>query len=323
LLRRSIRLPLTIGIVLVVLALTLAVAWNVIVVSDLGPVAERLSALHWTLLVAGSLFFAALIAGLLLLCAWLVREMRHSQRQQAFLDAVTHEMKTPLASLRLYVDTLALRDPGSERRAEFLGRMRADVDRLERTVTQVLAAARAAAWRRRPVREPVTVGPILAACVSELRDRYHLEPGSVRLELDGAPVALGQPDELALVFRNLIDNAVKYSGPAVDVRVRAQANADGSVLVEIEDRGVGIPRKELRRIFQPFYRAGLDVQRRVAGLGLGLFIVRWLVQRQGGRVEARSEGPGRGSRFAVSLRGASRAREQPLALEAHVPRPGR
>jgi signal transduction histidine kinase len=201
--------------------------------------------------------------------------------------------------------------------------MRADVDRLERTVTQVLAAARAAAWTRRPEREPVAVAEILAACVAELRDRYHLEPESVRLDVTGEPIAFGQPDELALVFRNLIDNAVKYSGPEVSVRVRAEAAADGSVRVEIADHGVGIPRQELRRIFQPFYRAGLDVQRRVAGLGLGLFIVRWLVQRQGGRVEARSEGPGRGSRFAVSLRAAPKSRAQPLALERHVPRPGR
>jgi signal transduction histidine kinase len=232
-------------------------------------------------------------------------------------------MKTPLASLRLYVETLALRDPGPERRAEFLGRMRADVERLERTVVQVLAAARAAAWTRRPHREPVELGEVLEACVRELRERYRLPPESVRLEVERPAVALGQPDELALVFRNLIDNAVKYSGPDVDVQVRAGATGDGSVRVEIVDRGVGIPRGELRRIFQPFYRAGLDVQRRVAGLGLGLFIVRWLVQRQGGRVRARSEGPGRGSRFAVTLRAAPAVLAPPLALEAHAERPGR
>jgi len=144
--RRSITLPLTIGIVLVVLALVLAVGWNVLVVRGIGveQVAARLSGTHWALLGLGTLFYALLIAGLTLLCAWLVREMRHSQRQQAFLDTVTHEMKTPLASLRLYLDTLTRRDPGADRRHEFLGRMRGDVDRLERTVDQVLAAARAA-----------------------------------------------------------------------------------------------------------------------------------------------------------------------------------
>ena len=325
--RGSIRLPLTIGIVLGLLALVLAVAWNVIVVSDLGPVAERLSALHWALLVAGSLFFALLIAGLALLCAWLVREMRQSQRQQAFLDTVTHEMKTPLASLRLYLETLGLRDPGPERRLLFLDRMREDVERLERTVDQVLAAARAAARARSPRREPVPLGPLLDGLVREVCTQYRLAPGAVRTEVEGEPIALGQPDELALVFRNLLDNAVKYSGGRVDVAVRARTEEEG-VRVEIEDRGVGIPREELRRIFQPFYRAGLDLQRRVKGLGLGLAIVRMLVRRQGGRVQARSEGPGRGSRFAVWLRaappaGAASVRVLPASLEAHAARSGR
>jgi signal transduction histidine kinase len=314
-LRRSIGLPLTIGIVLGLLALTLAVGWNLLVVRGVGQVAERLSGVHWVLLTLGSLFFALLIAGLALLCAWLVREMRHSQRQQAFLDAVTHEMKTPLASLRLYLDTLGRRDPGPERRGEFLGRMRGDVDRLERTVDEVLAAARAARARRARL-EPIPLTELLERCAREVRDHYHLGADALRLEVEGDPVALGEAQELALVFRNLLDNAVKYSGSSVDVRVRAGVDESG-VRVEIEDRGVGIPREELRRIFQPFYRAGLDVQRRVKGLGLGLFIVRYLVRRQGGRVEARSEGPGTGARFAVRLRAAPApqlpARPAPLA----------
>ena len=321
--RGSIRLPLTLGIVLCLVAVTLAVAWNVVVAKGVGAVAERLSTVHWLLLVLGSLFFALLLAGLVLLCAWLVREMRQSQRQQAFLDAVTHEMKTPLASLRLYAETLALRDPGPERRAEFLGHMREDVERLERTVDQVLAAARASARARRPRREPVDLGALLEQSVREVRDRYRLAPEAVRLEVEGDPIALAQPDELALVFRNLIDNAVKYSGTSVDVRVAARAADEGQVGVVIEDQGVGIPREELRRIFQPFYRAGLDVQRRVKGLGLGLFIVRYLLRRQGGRVAARSEGPGHGSRFEVWLRAAAQPGSLPVALEPHAERPGR
>jgi two-component system, OmpR family, sensor histidine kinase SenX3 len=299
--RHSIGWPLTIGIVLVVLALTLAVAWNALVVSDLRPVAERLTAVHWVLLVLGSLFFALLIAGLALLCAWLVREMRFSQRQQAFLDAVTHEMKTPLASLRLYVETLRRHELGADRRAQFLGRMQQDVERLEHTVEQVLAAARAARARR-PRREPVPLDELLPACVREVAERYGIPAEAVHLDVRGAPVALGHSEELGLVFRNLLDNAIKYSGGSVDVEVSARVEDEGTVLVEIEDRGFGIPREELRRIFQPFYRAGRDVQRRVKGLGLGLFIVRYLVRRQGGSVEARSEGPGHGSRFLVRLR---------------------
>lgn len=318
--RRSIGLPLTVGIVLVVLALALAIGWNVLVVRGVGDVrqvAERLSNTHWLLLSLGTLFYALLIAGLTLLCAWLVREMRHSQRQQAFLDAVTHEMKTPLASLRLYLDTLARRDPGADQRGVFLGRMRQDVDRLERTVDQVLAAARAARARGSE-RAPVALRDLLATLVREAQEQYHLPPGALRLEIDGDPTALGDANELSLIFRNLVDNAIKYSGAQVDVRVFATAGADGGVRVEIEDRGVGIPREELRRIFQPFYRAGVEAQRRVKGLGLGLFIVRFLVRRQGGRVEAHSAGPGHGSSFQVTLRAAPSAVARPKGTPAAV-----
>jgi signal transduction histidine kinase len=147
--------------------------------------------------------------------------------------------------------------------------------------------------------------------VQEAREQYHLIADALRLEIDGEPAALGEAQELALVFRNLIDNAIKYSGAKVDVCVRAAADAEGGVRVEIEDRGVGIARQELRRIFQPFYRAGVESQRRVKGLGLGLFIVRFLVRRQGGNVEASSDGPGRGSRFVVRLRSAPAASLRP------------
>ena len=303
-------MPLTIGIVLVVLALTLAVGWNVLVVRGIGEVrlvAERLSGTHWVLLSLGTLFYALLIAGLALLCAWLVREMRHSQRQQAFLDAVTHEMKTPLASLRLYLDTLDRHDPDAAQRGQFLGRMRQDVARLERTVDQVLAAARAA--RIRGGRgEPLALRDVLDACAAEIHEQYHLGPGALVLDVAGDPIVVGDAQELSLVFRNLLDNAVKYSGEEVDVHVRAAADADG-VRVEIDDRGAGIPRGELRRIFQPFYRAVDGAQRRVKGLGLGLFIVRFLVRRQGGSVEAYSDGPGLGARFVVRLRAATGAQQ--------------
>jgi signal transduction histidine kinase len=310
--RRSIGFPLTIGIVLSLLAIALLVAWQILVVGNLRPVAEGLTVVHWVLLILGTLFFALIIVGLGLLCAWLIREMRLNQRQQAFLDAVTHEMKTPLASLRLYLDTLALHDPIPQERREFLARMAEDVERLDRTVHQVLAAARADERVRKAQLAWVELSPLLERCISEIRARHGLSPEAVRLEATTDASVRGDPSELGLVFRNLLENAVKYSEPPVDVRVGVTLGIDERVHVEIVDRGIGIPREELRKIFQRFYRAGRDVQRKAAGLGLGLFIVRNLVRRQGGRVVARSEGSGRGSRFVVSLRAAP-GKGEPLA----------
>ncbi len=303
-LRRSIGFRVTVGVTLTLLAAALAVGWQILVVGDLRPVAEGLGTIHWLLLITGTLFFVLLIVGLVLLCIWLVREMRVNQRQQAFLDAVTHEMKTPLASLRLFADTLGRHDPAPERRREFLARMGEDLDRLDRTVDQVLAAARAEA-RPRPDRIDRTELPeLLSGCIAEIRSRHRLPADALRLDAQGPVRVRGDATELGLVFRNLLENAVKYSQEPVDVRVAVRGPEDGRVSIEIVDRGIGIPRRELRRIFERFYRVGRDVQRQVAGLGLGLFIVRGLVRKQGGRVVARSEGTGRGSRFVVTLRAA-------------------
>ena len=255
------------------------------------------------LLIAGGVFFLLVIVGLVWLCAWLVREMRTNQRQRAFIDAVTHEMRTPLASLRLYLDTLARHDPDPGQRQQFLARMHADVERLDRTLEQVLTAARAEEPGRRVKLGVVRLSDLLRECIAEIRSHHGLAEAAVRL--DGADASVrGDAGELAVVFRNLLENAVKYSDAPVEVKVCVDAVSDERVRVEISDRGIGIPSGELRKIFQRFYRAGRDVQRTAAGLGLGLFIVRNLVRRQGGRVVARSEGRGTGSRFVVTLRAA-------------------
>lgn len=304
--RRSIGFPLALGIGLSLLAASLAVGWQVLLVGDVRPVAEGFTTLHWAFIVLGSLFFVLLIVGLVGLCAWLVREMRLNQRQQAFLDAVTHEMKTPLASLRLYLDTLSRHDPAAERRRAFVERMQEDVQRLEHTVSQVLAAARAEARVRVPT-EAIDLAALLRGAIEEVRQRHGLADDAIRLAPSASALVAGHRAELAVVFRNLLENAVKYSEGRVDVRVEVRRSSRDRVAVEIADRGIGIEREELRKIFQRFYRAGRDVQRQAAGLGLGLFVVRQLVRRQGGSVQARSEGLGRGSRFVVTLRRAERA----------------
>jgi signal transduction histidine kinase len=302
--RRSFRSPIALGLALLSLVVALAVGWQLLVSRAAAPAEGGLAGADWALLVLGAVSFLLVVAGLVWLWAWLVREIGVNQRQRAFLDAVTHEMRTPLASLRLHVDTLDRHDPGRERREEFLGRMRDDVDRLDRTVQQVLSAARAEESGRRARLARVPLRPLLAECIAELRERHGLAESAVHLEVERDAPVRGDRDELAVVFRNLLDNAVKYSDDPVEVSVRIVGSGEGRVRVEISDRGIGIPSGELRKIFGRFYRAGRDVQRTASGLGLGLFIVRNLVRRQGGRVEALSEGAGRGSRFVVMLRAA-------------------
>lgn len=301
--RRSIGVPLAIGIVSMVLVLALSVGWQILVWRDTAaPSAER-TPIDLVLFVLGTLFFLMVFGGLVWLSVQVVIEMRLNQSQRAFLDAVTHELNTPLSSFRLGLETLARHELAREQRNEFLGRMSEDLDRLESTVAQVLAAARAEEGSpARDRRGSVDLQSLLAANVEELRARHGLDEEMVAL-VAGEPVRVrGDEAELGLVFRNLLENAFKYSGDPVRIRVGVEAARDGRVRVAISDEGIGIPGHELERIFQRFHRAGRDVQRQVAGLGLGLFVVRTLLRKHGGRIVALSEGAGRGSRFVVTLR---------------------
>ena len=301
--RRSIGTPLTIGSVVAVLLIALAAGWQVMIWSGLDPSVGP--TLESVLFILGTLFFVIVLIGLVWLCVWLVQEIRLNQRQRAFLDAVTHEMKTPLASYRLSLDTLRRHDLPHEQRVEFLDRMRSDLDRLDGTVMQVIAAARADERVQHPEgRVRIELGELLDHCIEGVRDRFELPERAVRRTGAARAAVRANAAELELVFRNLIQNAVQYSDDPVDVRVGVQQTLDGRVEIEIADSGIGIPSDQLRKIFGRFYRASRDAQRRAAGLGLGLFIVRHLLRRHGGRVHAQSDGAGQGSRFVVSLRAA-------------------
>jgi signal transduction histidine kinase len=325
--RRSITYPLALGITLMVLALALGIAWQVLVVRGWRPAASGFTAAHWAAIVLGSLFALVMIAGLILLCVWLVREIRSGQRQQAFIDAVTHELKTPIASLQLYLDTLQRRELPPEKQRAFVARMQEDVERLERTVMHVLATARSEERVRVRPADPVDLTAIVRDAAADVRRAHALPEEAIAIARKRPLTALGDAAELAVVFRNLIDNAVKYSRPPVEIRVALEETPEGKVRAEIADRGIGIEPRELRKIFGRFYQVGRDA----AGLGLGLFIVNSLVRRNGGRVEARSEGAGRGSRFAVTLRAApgaavgaeAKGRAASGAEGAHAPQPAR
>ena len=318
--RRSIGAPLAVGIVLMLLVLTLAIGWQVLVFADIRPASDGLPLLSWVLV---TLFFILVLAGLIWLSTWLVVEVRLNQRQQAFLDAVTHEMKTPLASFRLGLDTLGRHrlDPPKER--EFLDRMQQDLDRLDQTVAQVLAAARSEERRKKALRELefLDLRLLLEECLRNLSERHALEGSALRLEGGCDHSVQGNRSELLLVFDNLIENAIKYSEGPVHVRVSVKPVREGRIAIEISDSGIGIPPKELRRIFKRFYRVGRDVQRQAAGLGLGLFVARSMLKRQGGRIVAHSAGDGRGSRFVVTLRGVESRRVSDQEKEAQKAEP--
>jgi signal transduction histidine kinase len=280
---------------MVTFAVALTVGWQILVVR----LDEPFSGVHWSLVIVGSLFFAVIITTAILQAVWLVGEIRNNQRQRNFIDAVTHELHTPLASLQLYMDTLREQELPPAARAEFLDIMGEELGRLRRTIDQILSAARIEVRRGR---EQVELAGLLRECARDAIERHKLDPGVIRVALPGRARVRGDAEQLRLAFKNLIDNAVRYRGESLEVELALRALPGRKLEVEVADRGIGIPASALGRLFQRFQRLSSDV-RTQGGLGLGLFIVRNIVRAHGGSVRAESEGHGQGSRFLVTLPG--------------------
>jgi two-component system, OmpR family, sensor histidine kinase SenX3 len=254
-------------------------------------------------LIFGLIFFGLIIAGLSVNTVFLVREIRRNEQQDSFLNAVTHELKTPIASIRMYLETLESRQLDERQRHEFYRIMLEDTDRLLGTVEQVLKAGEARQRSNRKNWQELDFSELVKSALELTRLRHHLAPENLRFGV--APpeglLVLGSPEELRTVVFNLFENAVKYSGEKREIVVDVRTPDMDKVLLSVHDLGIGIPRSELKRIFHRFYRATNPLAGQVKGTGLGLFIVRSIARRHGGDVFAESEGEGRGSTFTVRL----------------------
>jgi two-component system, OmpR family, sensor histidine kinase SenX3 len=258
-------------------------------------------------LVLGIIFFGVIIAGVVVNTIFLVREIRRNEQQDSFLNAVTHELKTPIASIRLYLETLQSRGIDDAQRREFYRIMLEDADRLLATVEQVLKAGEARQGSRQEHWQEVDFAKIVEETAELARLRHNLPPQTMRFgaEPSGELLVMGKPEELRTAVFNLFDNAIKYSGEQKDIVVDLATADRDKIVLSVRDRGIGIPRPELKRIFSRFYRVPNSGQ--VKGTGLGLFIVRAVARRYGGDAYAESEGEGRGSTFTISLPRAHRA----------------
>ena len=278
-------------VLLVAAAVSLNIGW---IVTNAGRV---------TLLILGVISFALIIAGLIIYTVFLVLEIKRNEDHDTFINSVTHELKTPIASMRLYLQTLQSRTVDEAQRRHFYDIMLADVDRLQHTVEQVLKAGAVGQKAKIVARAPVDIAVLTRECVELATRRHHLPDTAIAFETHdaGALAVRGDAEELRMAITNLLDNAVKYSteGPLVTVSVAAPS--PDTVWVRVQDRGIGIPRKQLKRIFKRFYRVQSRGFKQVKGTGLGLYIVKSIARAHGGRVFAQSEGEGHGATFTLEL----------------------
>jgi two-component system sensor histidine kinase SenX3 len=308
---------LCLGIGLVALAVALNVGWII---------------LNWregVLLFFGIIFFAVIIAGMIVNTTFLLREIRRNEQHDSFINAVTHELKTPVASIRLHLETLQRRDLPEAQRQEFYRLMLRDTDRLTDTVEQVLRAGRAGDKKAGKEKVEVDFRQLVRDCMDVARARHRLPPEALRYEeagtsaagtaagmntsgaigattngagANGTPVRVqGSAEDLRTAVLNLLDNAIKYSGENVDVRVRLETPDEKHVVLSVQDQGVGISADDVKLIFRRFYRVSHRSLAHVKGTGLGLFIVKAIAQKHGGKVFAASEGEGQGTTVTLQL----------------------
>jgi two-component system phosphate regulon sensor histidine kinase PhoR len=298
---RPLGLPITLAIVMIVLLVVLTVGWVLLAVSK--AVSDKgYAGLYWTLLSVGTTFMLLLVVGVVLYLVLSVKTINLNRRQSNFIDSVTHELKSPIASMKLYLQTLNLRQVSQEQQADFYRFMLEDVHRLDHLINQVLDAGRLETGRRNGEVEDVALADLLRECAATVCLRYHVPADVVRLDLQPCVVRARRVD-LEMIFRNLIDNAVKYAGPQPEVEVSLRPGPDGRTVTRIGDNGRGIPPKLRRKIFGRFVRLGIELQRQKPGTGLGLYIVRTLMKRLGGRVRVHDRETGPGTVFEIQLPG--------------------
>ncbi|HTC75062.1 MAG TPA: HAMP domain-containing sensor histidine kinase [Edaphobacter sp.] len=254
--------------------------------------------------ILGIILFAALIAGVVLNTVFLIREIRRNERQDSFLNAVTHELKTPIASIRLYLETLQRRPVEESQRQEFYKIMLSDSDRLLATVEQVLKAGQLGQRHRQQNRTLINLESLVGDCIAITLQRHHLPPDSIILEPVPGAVRLhtfGIAEDLRTAVINVLDNAVKYSPEGVNIRCSLAIVNYTSIALTITDTGVGLESSQFKNIFKRFYRVPGRSLAKIKGTGLGLFLVRNIARQHGGDATATSPGPGLGVTITITL----------------------
>ena len=308
---RSIRGPMILFAVSLVLIVALAVLWNVTLAYDwarLKAAAQATGGFHATFIALGSVLFVLVIVLLSVLGAQLVSQVRFSQLLSASMATFTHELKSPLASIKMFAQTLLRPGMKEEERHQFLNLILVDVDRLTRQITNVLDAAQLDSLKGLRIEpESLDLQAFLEEYVQQKQPYLSRLAAGTRLELVPGPQVVVQVDPQAIssVLDNLVDNAVKYaregSGVTIRLVVLATERPD-RVAVEVQDDGSGVAAADLPRLFQRFstIESAAESKRR-RGTGLGLWIVDQIVAAHGGKTAARSAGQGQGTTIRLEL----------------------
>jgi signal transduction histidine kinase len=296
--RRSLSGPIVLSSVSVALSIAMLVGWIFVLIRS-RELTKGVVLNTW-MLIGGVASLITIITVLVLFTVFLAREVGEVRRQDSFIDSVTHELRSPLAAIRLCIETMRRKGLAPEKREELQRMMFEDITRLESLIDAVLMASRVGSARGLSSVARVSFKELIEASVARVTKRHQVSLDVVAIEFEASFTLRSDPSILSLIFDNVIDNAIKYSGgpPSVHVKVFERGR---SLRVSISDQGIGISKRDLKRIFDRFYRVPEESVRTQHGTGLGLFIVAAVVRNMGGKIKATSEGPGRGTEVTVRL----------------------
>ena len=310
--RRSLGWPITLGVVLISSIITLGVGW--VLVSISAALGSQNAAFYWALLAVGVSLLILVLVGVIIYFALAVKAIALSQRQSNFIDSVTHELKSPLASLKLYLQTLIRRTVPPAEQSDFHRFMLQDVERLDTLIDHLLDAAKTMHRPALSIAEATKIVPVLKEAAIRVADRHNVQHDciviNVEKELEDVFVQ-GREADIEIVFRNLIDNAVKYSLPEPHVDTTVEVTKKSRVLVRVADNGPGIPLADRGQVFRRFVRLGSELERATPGTGLGLYLVKSIVKQLRGRVFVKGRLTKRGTIIEVDLQKASPAEDVP------------
>jgi len=291
--RRSLHLPITLSVALLTLNVTLMICWIVILARQY----------YWGALAVGTVAFSLMIVGIAIYLVLTIKEVRLNQRQANFVDSVTHELKSPIASLKLYLETLSMREMEEEKRHQFYDVMEDELDRLDRLINQLLEVGRLDAIGHESEEERIQLDELIEESAQAAATHQKVEQENVfTFEMEPLRVQ-SRRIVLEMIFRNLLDNAIKYGGDPPKVKVTLTRTEKNQILIRVIDDGGGIPAEQRNKVFQIFYRGGDELERRTKGTGLGLYIVRTLVYLLKGKIQIDEGDENRGTAFEVQLPG--------------------
>jgi signal transduction histidine kinase len=299
--RRSLGWPIILGVVLIAAIIALAVGW--VLVSIAAALGSQNAVFYWTILGVGVALLVVVLAGVIVYLALTVKAIALSQRQSNFIDSVTHELKSPLASLKLSLQTLTRRAVPAEQQADFHRIMLQDVERLDMLIDHLLDAAKTLQRRPQAGDDVADVEALLQGVAAAVIQRHGVVADVITVQaVKGTPLlVVGRSADVEIVLRNLLDNAVKYSLPDPRITVTLGRTNTGRVRIAVADNGPGIPIPLRPLIFKRFVRLGSELERSTPGTGLGLFLVKSLVRQMRGKVSARGRQPPPGTVFEVEL----------------------